>query len=67
MRSMNSLLNNKSTACGADAWLQLLLENSKTKKGHNYIKKVLKVTCQSGMGFPFDSKQLKLVSSKYLQ
>ena len=25
---------------GASAWLQLLLENSESKKGHNYFKKI---------------------------
>ena len=32
---------NKSTACSANAQLQLLLENSKLKKGPNYVKKNL--------------------------
>ena len=46
------------TPCGANAQLQLLLENSKSRKGHNYVKKVLKVTCPSGMGSPFDVNNL---------
>ena len=51
----------------ANAWLQLLLENSKSKRGHNYIKINLRTTSPTGMGSPFDSKQLFWVSSKYLQ
>ena len=31
------------------AWLQLLLENSKSQKGHNYVKKILRVTCPTDM------------------
>ena len=38
--------------------LQLLLEKSKLEKGHNYIKKLLRVTCPRYMGSPLDSKQL---------
>ena len=49
---------NKNTPCSANARLQLLLENSKSKKGHNYVKKSLRVTCPTGIGSPFDSKQL---------
>ena len=45
--------------------LQLLLENSKSKKGHNSVKKNRGLP--SGMGSPFDSKQLVWVSSKCLQ
>ena len=40
---------------GANARLQLLLENSKSKKGHNYVKKILRVTCSTNMASPFDS------------
>ena len=32
-------------------------QNSMLKKGHNYVKN-LRVTCSTGMGSPFDSKQL---------
>ena len=46
--------NNKS----ANARLQLLLENANSKKLYNYVKKTLRVTCPTGMGSPFDSKQL---------
>ena len=35
---------------GANARLQLLLENSKSKKGHNYAKMILRVTSPIGMG-----------------
>ena len=49
---------NNSTTCGANARLQLLLENSKSKKGHNYVKNVLRVTYSTCMGSPFDRKQL---------
>ena len=38
---------------GAKAWLQLLLENYKSKKGHNYIKKI-RITSPTGMGSHFD-------------
>ena len=41
---------------GANARLHLLLENYKSKKGHNFVKKILRVTCPTGMGSPFDSK-----------
>ena len=44
---------------GANTLLQLLLENS-VKKGHNYVRKILRITSPNGMGFPFDSKQLVL-------
>ena len=44
--------------CFANAQLQLQLENSMSKKGHNYVKKNLRVTCPTGMGSPFNSKQL---------
>ena len=43
---------------GANAWLLLLLENSKSIKRHNYVQKILRVTCLPGMGSPFNSKQL---------
>ena len=39
---------------GANIWPQLLLENSKSKKGHKLVIK-LKITSPSGMGSPFDS------------
>ena len=41
---------------GANARLQLLLENSKSKKGHNYVKMILRVTSPIGMGYPFQRK-----------
>ena len=50
---------------GVNARLQLHLENSTSKKGHNYVKKYMRITSPTGMGSPFDSEQL--VSSKYLQ
>ena len=44
---------------GANAQLQLLLENFKSKNWHNYDKKkILRVFCPSCMSFPFDSKQV---------
>ena len=52
---------------GANTSLQLLLENYKSKKGHKYVKKNLRVTCLTGVGFPFNSKHLVCVSSKHLQ
>ena len=41
----------------ANAWLQLHLVNSKSKKGNNYIK-ILRITTATGMGSPFDSECL---------
>ena len=41
----------------ANAQLQLLLENSKSKKGCNYVKRNLRITSPSGLGSSFDSKQ----------
>ena len=49
---------------GANTQLELLLENSKSKKRQS---KNLRVTCPTGMGSHFDNKQLVCVSSKYLQ
>ena len=46
-------------AC-ASAWLQWLLENPELKKGHKFVKKNFRVNFPSGMGSPFDSKQLGL-------
>ena len=58
---------NKSAAWGANARLQLLLENFQSKKGHYYVKNALRVICPTCMCSPFDSKQQVWVSSKYLQ
>ena len=52
---------------GANARLQLLLKNSKSKKGLNYVKEILRITSTTGMGYLLDSKQLVRVSSKYFQ
>ena len=41
----------------ANARLQLLLENSKSKTGVNYVKQIFRITSPTGMGYPFDSKQ----------
>ena len=41
---------------GANAQLQLLLENSKLIKGN--VKKILRITSPTGMDSTFDSKQL---------
>ena len=38
---------------GTNAQLYLQLENSMSKKGHNFVKKTWGTT---GMGFPFDSE-----------
>ena len=46
---------------------RLLLENLKSKRGIIMSKKTLRVTCPTGMGSPFDSKQLVWFSSKHLQ
>ena len=35
-----------------------ILENSKSKKGHNFVKKNWRITSLTGMGSPFDSEQL---------
>ena len=37
---------------------KFLHENSKSKKGHNFVKKNWKITSPTGMGSPFDSEQL---------
>ena len=47
--------------------IRLHLENTKSKKGHNFVKKILRITSPTGMGSPFDCEQLFSVSSKYLQ
>ena len=51
-------LHNKTRAphAGANARLQLLLENSKTKEGDNYVK--IRLTCPIGLDSLVDSKQL---------
>ena len=49
---------NKNIAGGANARLQLLLENSKSENGHNYVKMFVRATWSTCMGSPFDSKQL---------
>ena len=38
---------------GADAQVQLPLENSKLKKGHNFVKIFLRITLPYWYGFPF--------------
>ena len=38
-----------------------------SKKGHNFVKKKLRITSPTVMGSPFDSEQLLCVSSKYPQ
>ena len=47
----------KSTACGANVRLHLLIENSRSKKGHNYVKNNLSYL-PYWYGFPFDGTQL---------
>ena len=42
----------------ANVQLQRHLENSKSKKGHNYVQKNLRITSPTGTGSPFDRKQL---------
>ena len=36
---------------------KLLHDNSKSKKGHNFVKNC-RITSPTGMGSPFDSEQL---------
>ena len=36
----------------------LHLENSKSKKGHNFVQKNWRITAPTGMGSLFDSEQL---------
>ena len=36
----------------------LHLDNSKSKKGHNFVQKNWRTTSPTGMGFPFDTEQL---------
>ena len=38
--------------------IRLHLENSKSKKGHNFVKKKWRITSPTGKGSPFDSVQL---------
>ena len=59
---------------GANARLQFLLEiyrifnkNSKSKKGHNCAKNILRVTSPIGMSSHFHNEELIRFSSKYLQ
>ena len=52
------LFNLYSHRWGANARLQLLLENSKSIKEHNYVRKILRITSPTDMGSPFDSKKL---------
>ena len=35
-----------------------ILENSESKKEHNFVQKNWRITSPNGMGSPFDSKQL---------
>ena len=35
---------------------KFLHENSKSKKGHNFVKKNGRITSPTGMGSPFESK-----------
>ena len=44
---------------GATTQLQLLLENSKLKKGHNYVKKMLSITFPTGRGSLLTSQSFK--------
>ena len=37
---------------------QFLHENSKSKNGHNFVKKNCRITSPTGMGSTFDSEQL---------
>ena len=37
---------------------KFLHENSKSIKGHNFVKKNCRITSPTGMGSPFDSEQL---------
>ena len=41
----------------SNSWLQLLSENSISKKDHNHVK-IFWITSPADMGSPFDSKQL---------
>ena len=47
--------------------IRLHLDNSKLKKGHNFVIKNWKITSPTGMSSSYDSEQLFRVSSKYLQ
>ena len=38
--------------------IRLLLENSKSKKGHNFVKKKWRISSPTGMGSPFNSEHL---------
>ena len=49
---MNIFNNNR------DIRLQLHLENSKSKKGHNFVEKNWKIISPTGMGSPFDNEHI---------
>ena len=53
-------LTRRAPHVGANAWLQLILENSKSKKlrGITMLKKKLRITSSTSLGSPFDRKQL---------
>ena len=73
-----SQVSTRAQHVGAIARMQFLLQiyracltffnkNSKSKKGHNCAKNILRVTSPIGMSYPFHNEQLVWVSSKYLQ
>ena len=55
--SSSRLCRIKAPHAGANARLQVLLENSKSKKGHYLVQK-MRITPLTGMDCPFDGKQL---------
>ena len=52
--------NQSQVHAGANVWLQLLLENSKSKRGQNYAR-IFEDYLPYWYGFPFESKQLDWV------
>ena len=54
-KPLKANLKTRALHVGANARLQLLLENSKSKEGHNYAGKKLRITSPTGKGSPFNS------------
>ena len=55
--SWKAILQKRTRAphAGTNAWLQPLLKIPKLRRGHNYVKIILKITSTTGVGSPFDT------------
>ena len=58
MKVLSAAMKTRAPHAGANARLKLHLENSKSKKGHNFVKNNWKITSPTVMGSPFESEQL---------